>query len=76
MTVKQRALTYELLYAAVHGDAEAEEIILAIYDPYIRKLSRIIIRTSDGEIYRVLDEDLYIILKFKLHTIIKDFKIS
>ncbi|MBR3999866.1 MAG: helix-turn-helix domain-containing protein, partial [Clostridia bacterium] len=47
-----------------------------IYDPYIRKLSRIIIRTSDGEIYRVLDEDLYIILKFKLHTIIKDFKIS
>ena len=76
MTVKQRALTYELLYAAVHGDAEAKEIILAIYDPYIRKLSRIIIRTSDGEIYRVLDEDLYIILKFKLHTIIKDFKIS
>ena len=74
--MKQRALTYELLYAAVHGDAEAEEIILAIYDPYIRKLSRIIIRTSDGEIYRVLDEDLYIILKFKLHTIIKDFKIS
>ena len=41
MTVKQRALTYELLYAAVHGDAEAEEIILAIYDPYIRKFANI-----------------------------------
>ena len=66
-------MTYQILYDAVHGDSYAKNVIQAYFEPYIRKLSRIYIQTPNGVIHRVLDEDIYISLKLKLHELIIGF---
>ncbi|MBQ7301450.1 MAG: helix-turn-helix domain-containing protein [Clostridia bacterium] len=66
-------ITYQILYDAVHGDSCAENVIQAYFEPYIRKLSRIYLQTPNGVIHRVLDEDIYISLKLKLHELIIGF---
>ena len=66
-------ITYQILSDAVHGDSGAENMIQTYFDPYIRKLSRIYLQTPNGVIHRVLDEDVYISLKLKLHELIIGF---
>ena len=70
-----RTITYQILFDAVHGDSYAENLIQAYFEPYIRKLSRIYLQTPNGVIHRMLDEDIYISLKLKLHELIIGFEL-
>lgn len=50
-------LNYELIKRAVHGEPEALEEILRIYEPYHDSLVTSEVAGVDGKIYRVIDED-------------------
>ncbi len=69
-------LTYEIICDAVNGDMEAEEKIFDYYEPYIIKLSRLPVIGADGRVKYIIDEDIYMSLKLKLHTLILGFKIA
>lgn len=69
-------LTYEIICEAVKGDFEAEELIFEYYEPYIIKLSKVPYINNDGNVKYIIDEDIYMNLKLKLHSLILGFKIA
>ena len=76
MNEKKAELTYEIICEAINGNEEAEELILTYYEPYIIKLSKIPVISSNGQIRYVIDEDIYMSLRLKLHSIILNFQIA
>ncbi len=76
MSEKKAELTYEIICEAINGNEEAEELILTYYEPYIIKLSKIPVISSNGQIRYVIDEDIYMSLKLKLHELILGYEIA
>ena len=72
---KRKILTYEIICKAMNGDVEAEEKIFDYYESYIIKLSRFPVKTIKGKVVYVIDEDIYMSLKLKLHELILNFRI-
>lgn len=68
-------LTYGIICAAAGGSEEAEEAIFDYYEPYIIKLSKIPYINDDGQVRYIIDEDIYMSLKLKLHELILKFKV-
>ena len=73
---KKKDLTYDIIYKAVNGDEEAEEIIFDYFEPYIIKLSKIPFLNDSGKVSYIIDDDIYMGLKLKLHQIIINFVVS
>ena len=73
---KKQELTYEIIRDAVNGNEEAEELIFDYYEPYIIKLSKLPYIDSDGKVAYMIDEDIYMSLKLKLHELIINFKVA
>ena len=71
---KKNDLTYEIIRDAVNGNAKAEEIIFDYYEPYIIRLSKIPFIDKHGQVSYIIDEDIYMSLKLKLHELIINFK--
>lgn len=69
-------LTYELICEAVQGNSKAEELIFDYYEPYIIKLSKVPYIDDEGNVKYMIDEDIYMNLKLKLHSLILGFKIA
>lgn len=46
--MEEKILTYDLIYAAAHGDPKAQEKILSYYDEYINSLSTVEEETRAG----------------------------
>ena len=61
-------LNYELIKRAVHGEPEALEEILRIYEPYHDSL---VISDADGGIHKVIDEDKKIQVQMHLVDVIQ-----
>lgn len=59
-------LNYDLIKRAVHGQSEALEEILRIYEPYINSLVTYERPGADGRIIREIDEDMKIQVQMKL----------
>lgn len=76
MNEKKAELTCEIICEAINGNEEAEELILTYYEPYIIKLSKIPVISSNGQIRYVIDEDIYMSLKLKLHELILGYEIA
>lgn len=76
MNENKSELTYEMICDAINGDEEAEDFILAYYEPYIIKLSKVPVISSNGQIRYVIDEDIYMSLKLKLHELILGYEIA
>lgn len=78
MKINQRSndLTYEVIRAAVNGDYEAEDIIFDYFEPYIIKLSKIPFIDKENKVNYVIDEDIYMSLRLKLHSIILNFQVA
>lgn len=76
MMIKKNNLTYEIIRDAVNGNDEAEEFILDYYEPYIIKLSKVPFLNKEGQIMYIIDEDIYMSLKLKLHELIINFKVA
>lgn len=76
MNENKTDLTYEMICDAVNGDERAEDFILAYYEPYIIKLSKIPVISTTGKIRYVIDEDIYMSLKMKLHELIIGYEIA
>lgn len=72
----KKDLTYEIIRDAVNGNDEAEEFILDYYEPYIIKLSKIPFIDNRGQVSYIIDEDIYMSLKLKLHELIINFKVA
>ena len=66
MAMKENALTYELICAAVNGEKTALEEILRFYDDYINALATVKVEDSQGKTYRYIDEDLKARIQLKL----------
>lgn len=73
---KKKDLTYEIICAAVNGNDEAEELIFDYYEPYIIKLSKIPFIDKQGHVGYIIDEDIYMSLRLKLHELIINFKVA
>lgn len=73
---KGKDLTYEIIRDAVNGNDEAEEFIFDYYEPYIIKLSKIPFIDKHGQVSYIIDEDIYMSLKLKLHELIINFKVA
>ena len=73
---KKTGLTYEIICEAVKGSNEAEELIFDYYEPYIIKLSKIPFINDEGQVKYIIDEDIYMSLKLKLHALILSFEIA
>ena len=73
---KKQELTYEIIRDAVNGNEEAEELIFDYFEPYIIKLSKLPYIDSDGKVAYMIDEDIYMSLKLKLHELIINFKVA
>lgn len=71
---KKKDLTYEIIRDAVNGNTEAEEFIFDYYEPYIIRLSKIPFIDKQGQVSYIIDEDIYMSLKLKLHELIINFK--
>lgn len=69
-------ITYEIICEAVKGNGEAEELIFDYYEPYIIKLSKVPYIDNEGNVKYMIDEDIYMNLKLKLHSLIQGFKIA
>ena len=52
------------------------KIIFDYYEPYIIKLSKLPYINNEGEVAYVIDEDIYMSLKLKLHELIINFKVA
>ena len=74
--VKKSDLTYKIIKDAVNGNDEAEEKIFDYFEPYIIKLSKLPYIDNSGEVAYVIDEDVYMSLKLKLHELIVNFKVA
>lgn len=64
--MEEKKLTYELICAAVAGDAKAQEEILERYDEYINSLATVEEEKEDGEKVRYIDEDLKAQIQLRL----------
>lgn len=73
---KKQEITYEIIRDAVNGNEEAEDIIFDYYEPYIIKLSKLPYINDEGNVAYVIDEDIYMSLKLKLHELIINFKVA
>ncbi len=73
---KGKDLTYEIIRDAVNGNDEAEEFIFDYYEPYIIKLSKIPFIDKHGQVSYIIDEDIYMSLRLKLHELIINFKVA
>lgn len=73
---KKSDLTYEIIKDAVNGNDEAEENIFDYFEPYIIKLSKLPYIDNSGKVAYVIDEDVYMSLKLKLHELIVNFKVA
>lgn len=73
---KKKELTYEIIRDAVNGSEEAEEFIFDYYEPYIIKLSKIPFIDKHGRVSYIIDEDIYMSLRLKLHELIINFKVA
>lgn len=77
MTEKhKKELTYEIIMDAVCGNEEAEGFIFDYYEPYIIRLSKIPYIDKHGNVNYIIDEDIYMSLKMKLHELIINFKVA
>lgn len=76
MNKKKKDLTCEIICDAVNGNDEAEEFILDYYEPYIIKLAKVPFINKQGQVSYVIDEDIYMSLKLKLHELIINFKVA
>lgn len=74
--IKKSELTYKIIKDAVCGNDEAEEIIFDYFEPYIIKLSKLPYIDNSGDVAYVIDEDIYMSLKLKLHELIINFKVA
>lgn len=73
---KGKDLTYEIIRDAVNGNDEAEEFIFDYYEPYLIKLSKIPFIDKHGQVSYIIDEDIYMSLRLKLHELIINFKVA
>ena len=64
-------LNYELIKRAVHGEPEALEEILRIYEPYHDSLVTSDVVGADGRIHKVIDEDKKIQVQMHLVDVIQ-----
>ena len=64
-------LNYELIKRAVHGEPEALEEILRIYEPYHDSLVTSEVAGADAKIHRVIDEDKKIQVQMHLVDVIQ-----
>ena len=64
-------LNYELIKRAVHGEPEALEEILRIYEPYHDSLVTSDVAGADGRIHKVIDEDKKIQVQMHLVDVIQ-----
>lgn len=69
-------ITYDIICEAAKGNCEAEELIFDYYEPYIIKLSKVPYIDNEGNVKYMIDEDIYMNLKLKLHSLIQGFKIA
>lgn len=65
-------LTYDLIKRAVHGEMEALEEILRIYEPYHNSLVTYEELGADGKLYRVIDEDKKVQVQMHLVKVIQE----
>lgn len=63
--MKQK-LTYMLICAAVNGDSDAQNELLAYYEEYINTLSTVEELMEDGQVRRYIDEDIKAQIQMKL----------
>lgn len=59
-------LTYDLIKRAVHGEPEAQEEILRIYEPYHNALVTYEVTDADGRVHKVIDEDKKVLVQMHL----------
>lgn len=64
-------LSYELIKRAVHGEKEALEEILRIYEPYHNSLVTYETLETDGKLYKVIDEDKKVQVQMHLVEVIQ-----
>ena len=64
-------LNYELIKRAVHGEPEALEEILRIYEPYHDSLVISDVAGADGRIHKIIDEDKKIQVQMHLVDVIQ-----
>lgn len=64
--MEEKILTYDLIYAAAHGDPKAQEKILSYYDEYINSLSTVEEENEGGEKTRYVDEDVKAQIQLRL----------
>ena len=77
MTEKhKKELTYEIIMGAVSGNEETEGLIFDYYEPYMIRLSKIPYIDKRGNVNYIIDEDIYMSLKMKLHKLIISFKVA
>ena len=50
--------------------------LLRYYEPYMIRLSKIPYIDKHGNVNYIIDEDIYISLKMKLHELIINFKVA
>jgi hypothetical protein len=72
---KKEPLAFEVIEAAINGDAESINIILAYFKPYIVDQSQRLFINEFGSRQYVTDEHMQRRLETKLITKILDFKI-
>lgn len=72
----KKDLTCEIIFNAMNGDIEAEEAIFDYFEPYIIKLSKKPLLNENGEVRYIIDDDIYMSLKLRLHELIGDFAVS
>lgn len=64
-------MNYELIKRAVHGEPEALEEVLRIYEPYHDSLVTSEVAGADGRIHKALDEDKKIQVQAHLVDVIQ-----
>lgn len=74
--IEKRDLTYEIICNAIKGDMEAEEAIFDYFEPYIIKLSKKPLINERGQVQYIIDEDIYMSLKLRLHELVGEFAVS
>lgn len=60
-------LSYDLIKRAVHGEPEALEEILRIYESYHNSLVTYEVTDADGHVHKVIDEDKKV--KVQMHLV-------
>jgi len=65
----------EIYQSALNGDIGAECAILDFYEPYLIHMSRVPYYNVNGDIRYYINEELYMSLKLKLHSMILEMTI-